>query len=195
MQSTYEQAIAQVFKDEGGYTNESTDPGGPTNWGITLYDAQTYWKHDATSEDVKSMPKSVAEDIYRNHYAIPVKYDSLPAGVDYAVLDYAINSGISRSSKLLQHLVGVTEDGIIGSITIAKVNTVEPTSLIKSIYTERLAFLKGLHTWSVYGHGWTNRCTQGLDLALSLAEKKVETKPWYKIFIEYITNLFNRKGN
>jgi hypothetical protein len=40
MHWTYEPAMEQgVYPHEGGYTNDPRDPGGPTNWGITIYDA------------------------------------------------------------------------------------------------------------------------------------------------------------
>jgi len=142
MKQTYELAIAQVFKDEGGYTNEATDPGGPTNWGITIHDARTYWKQDATVDDVKHMPKQVAEAIYRKHYADPINYNDLPDGVDYAVLDYGINSGISRSIKVLQRIVGVVDDGMVGPITISATTSANPSYIINAIYDERLNFLK-----------------------------------------------------
>lgn len=175
--STYEQAITQVFKDEGGYTNEAADPGGPTNWGITIHDARTYWKPDATAEDVKDMPKSIAENIYRDHYAKPLSYDSLPAGVDYAVLDYGINSGISKSIHTLQHILGVTEDGLVGPATISAAVNADPVHIINAIYAERLAFLKTLHNWSTYQHGWTKRCVDGRTLALQLAQHYGSNEP------------------
>jgi lysozyme family protein len=168
MKSTYEQAITQVFKDEGGYTNDPQDPGGPTNWGITIYDARQYWKHDATAQDVRNMPKAIAESIYSEHYAIPIQYDSLPAGVGYAVLDYAINSGISRSIKVLQQIVGVTQDGIMGPRTLSAVNAANPSDVINTIYNERLHFLKSLRTWNTFKHGWTTRCVNGRQFAQSL---------------------------
>jgi lysozyme family protein len=171
MKSTYEQAITQVFKDEGGYTNDPHDPGGPTNWGITIIDARLYWKSDATAEDVKNMPKSVAEEIYDKHYATPLRYNDLPAGVDYAVLDYGINSGISRSAKVLQSIVGVSQDGIIGPNTIQATLALSPIQIINKIYDERLSFLKSLPTWSHFQHGWTERCTTGRALALSMVQQ------------------------
>ena len=101
MHWTYAPAMEQgVFLHEGGYTNDPRDPGGPTNWGITIYDARRYWKSNATAADVKAMPKSVAEAIYWPHYAVPLCYDDLPAGPDYAALDYGINSGVSRAAKV-----------------------------------------------------------------------------------------------
>jgi len=156
MKQTYSEAIAKVFKDEGGYTNDKADPGGPTNWGITIADARMYWKKDATAGDVRSMPKSVAEDIYRKHYATPLNYDYLPAGVDYTVLDYGINSGIGRSKKVLANVQLTKKD---------------PKDIINAIYDERLAFLKRLHTWPTFGKGWERRCVEGRALALSLADK------------------------
>ena len=82
MQATYDQAMAQVFSDEGGYTDDPNDPGGPTNYGITIEDARMYWKSDATADDVRNMPKSVAESIYAAHYAAPLHYNDLPPGLD-----------------------------------------------------------------------------------------------------------------
>ena len=108
MRATYDEAMERgVFPHEGGYTNDPRDPGGATNWGITIADARAYWKPGATAADVRTMPKSVAEDIYARQYAAPLRYDDLPAGVDYSVLDYGINSGVGRASKVLRRLVGL----------------------------------------------------------------------------------------
>jgi lysozyme family protein len=177
VKETYELAITQVFKDEGGYSNDAGDPGGPTNWGITIHDARTYWKPDATAEDVRDMPKSVAEEIYIKHYAFPLRYDSLPSGIDYAVLDYGINSGIFRSARVLQSIIGVPQDGIIGPNTLAAVQRSNSNSVIDAIYNERLSFLKTLHTWHLFGDGWTKRCTHGRIFAHQLATTVVKPAP------------------
>lgn len=170
MQSTYNTAMSQgVFPAEGGYTNEKTDPGGPTNWGITIYDARQYWKAGATADDVRTMPKSVAESIYSDHYANPLQYSNLPAGVDYSVLDYGINSGISRAAKSLQRIVGVPQDGIIGPATLASVNGADATYIINALWDDRLAYDHSLtKLWLIYGHGWTNRIIKGRKLAMDL---------------------------
>ena len=176
MKSTYTQAMNYVYADEGGYSNDAGDPGGPTNYGITIGDARHYWKADATAQDVRSMPKNVAADIYQKHYADPLHYDDLPAGVDYAVLDYGINSGISRSAKVLQRIVGVNPDGLIGPITLEAVSKGSPVDLINKIYNERLSFLKALHTWPIFGKGWEARCVRGRKNAL-LMTKRISDLP------------------
>ncbi len=170
MKETRSQAMSYVYQDEGGYSNDPGDPGGPTNYGITIIDARKYWKPDATAQDVRNMPKSVAEDIYNKHYLSPLRYDDLPAGVDYAVLDYGINSGISRSAKVLQHIVSVNQDGVVGPITVSASHAYDPVHIINAIYDERLQFLQGLHTWSIFGKGWGARCARGRKNALSLVK-------------------------
>jgi hypothetical protein len=47
--ATYAAVIACVFADEGGYTDEPTDPGGATQLGIAIADARKNWKADATT--------------------------------------------------------------------------------------------------------------------------------------------------
>ena len=99
--SSYDEALERVLVHEGGYTNHPSDPGGPTNWGITIHDARAHWKKDATAADVRGMPLAVAKEIYRSKYWDVLRCDDLPAGVDYAVFDFGVNSGVGRSAKVL----------------------------------------------------------------------------------------------
>ena len=61
--STYDEALRRVLAHEGGYTNHPSDPGGPTNWGITIQDARKYWKARATAADVQAMPVAVGDGV------------------------------------------------------------------------------------------------------------------------------------
>lgn len=171
MKSTYDEAMVKVYEDEGGYSNDAGDPGGPTKYGITIHDARSYWKSNATAADVRAMPKSVAADIYRKHYAAPVHYDDLPPGLDYAVFDYGINSGVSRGIKVLQRKLNLTADGVMGPATIKAAQEADTPKLISAIYAERLKFLQGLGTWSTFGKGWGRRVAEGKALALKLNSK------------------------
>ena len=49
--SSYEEALRRLLVHEGGYTNHPADPGGPTNFGITIVDYRKYVKADATAAD------------------------------------------------------------------------------------------------------------------------------------------------
>jgi uncharacterized protein (TIGR02594 family) len=169
MQASYDQAMTEVFSDEGGYTDDPNDPGGPTNYGITIHDARLYWKSNATADDVKNMPKSVAEAIYAAHYAAPLHYNDLPPGLDYAVLDDGILSGTYHSARLLQSLVGATTDGDIGPQTLAAVQRMaDVPTLINNFFAARLSYLQGLRNWPIFGNGWGSRVRRGNTLAVSL---------------------------
>lgn len=179
--TTYDAAMIRVFADEGGYTNDPKDPGGPTNWGITIFDARKYWKPNATAADVKAMPKSVAADIYRQHYATPIRYNDLPAGFDYSVFDASINSGQGRAvpwgAKVLK-----SNSATVDSVVTLSNAAPDKVSLIQGYWALRLSFLHGLRTWSHFSPGWSRRCANGeaaavkMWLALGSALSAVQAK-------------------
>ena len=184
---TYDSAMVRVFADEGGYTNDLHDPGGPTNWGITIFDARKYWKKDATADDVKRMPKSVASEIYRLRYAAPLRYNDLPAGFDYSVLDAGINSGLGRAIPWAARAANAKQTTIDGVVIAAKAET-DQVAMIKRLWGIRLAFLHGLTNWKHFGGGWGRRCAQGeaaavrmwltmgAQLPLSETKKRLQTE-------------------
>jgi lysozyme family protein len=167
--SSYDDALRRLLAHEGGYTNHPSDPGGPTNFGITIHDYRTYIDPDATAADVKAMRLEDAQAIYRAKYWDALAGDALPAGLDYAVFDYGVNSGISRSAKALQRLIGVADDGKIGPKTLAAVADRDAAPLIAGLCDERLAFLKRLKTWRVFGKGWGRRVAEVRGAALAMA--------------------------
>lgn len=165
--ATYDAAMVRVFADEGGYTNDPVDPGGATNFGITIHDARMYWKEDATPADVRNMPKDVAKDIYKKHYAAPVRYDDLPAGFDYSVFDAGINSGVGRAIPWAGKAIGQPVRNINDVVPLAQIAK-DKVSLIQNYWAIRLSFLHGLHTWSHFGPGWGRRCAQGEAAAVKM---------------------------
>jgi hypothetical protein len=156
----------------GGYSNHADDPGGPTNFGITIYDYRKYVKPDATAADVKAMSLDDAKAIYKSNYWDALACGALPAGIDYAVFDYGVNSGVGRAARVLQRLVGVVVDGVIGPVTIAAVRLCAPTALIASFCEERLQFLQSLKTWPVFGKGWSRRVAEVKQAALAMATQQ-----------------------
>jgi lysozyme family protein len=165
--ATYAAAMIRVFADEGGFTNDPIDPGGATNWGITIFDARKYWKPTADANDVRNMPKSVASDIYRKHYADPMRYDDLPAGFDYSVLDAAINSGVGRAPVWAGKALGIPVKSINDVVAPANAAN-DKVSLIQRYWAARLSFLHSLRTWSHFGGGWGRRCAQGEAAAVRM---------------------------
>jgi|SRR5215510_2366228 len=167
--SSYDEALARLLVHEGGFSNHPSDPGGPTNWGITIFDARAYWKKDATAADVRDMPVEVAKDIYRSKYWGAMRCDELPAGIDYAAFDYGVNSGIGRSGRVLRRVIGLTgETSAITDEVIATANRCNAAVVIDAICDERLAFLQGLRTWPTFGNGWGRRVREVRAAALAM---------------------------
>lgn len=160
MKENYQTCEDRVLASEGGYTNDPRDPGGPTNWGITIFDARMYWKHNATSADVKRMPKEVAQDIFRKKYWAALDCDDLPYGLDYTVFDYGVNSGIGRSGRILRKCLGLGQaDWHVTPEIISAANRADIAILIADINEERINFLHTLKTWPHFGRGWASRVT------------------------------------
>ncbi|MDX0534362.1 hypothetical protein GOC55_12965 [Sinorhizobium medicae] len=156
--STYKTAMAHLRRDEGGYVNHPKDPGGATNFGVTQAVYDTYRKRlGLKTRSVREIAEVEVSSIYQTQYADKVRYDALPAGVDYATLDAAVNSGVSRGAKWLQLAVGASADGQVGPQTVAKAAATDPLKTIKAICSRRLSFVQGLKTWSTFGRGWSHR--------------------------------------
>jgi lysozyme family protein len=174
--ASYDLALARLLKDEGGYTDHPSDPGGPTNFGITLADARRYWKGNATAADVRAMPQSVARKIYRERYWNALRCDELPAGVDYAVFDYGVNSGVGRAGKVLRRMLGLSDrTSLVSDDVIAAATKAVPRDLVIAICAERLAFLQSLKTFPVFGRGWTARVNGVRAAALAMAQSRQPT--------------------
>jgi lysozyme family protein len=168
--SSYDAALARLLAHGGGYANHPSDPGGPTKFGITLAVYRRYAKPGAKAADIKAMRLDEAKAIYRRHYWDALRCDELPAGVDYAVFDYGVNSGVGRAAKVLQRVCGVKDDGVLGPLTMAAVARQESKALIHAICDERLRFLRSLKTWRVFGRGWSRRVDEVRTSALAMAD-------------------------
>jgi lysozyme family protein len=168
--SSYDAALARLLVHEGGYTNDAADPGGPTNFGITIYDYRKYVKPNASAADVRSMRVEEAKAIYRAKYWGAQRCDELPAGVDYAVFDYGVNSGIGRSGKVLRRCLKLADNtSAVNDAVIAAAAAADAKALIVAICDERLRFLQSLRTWGVFGKGWGARVAEVKAYALQLA--------------------------
>jgi lysozyme family protein len=175
---TYDEALRRVLAHEGGYSNHPADPGGPTKYGITIHDYRRYVKRDATAADVRAMSKDEAKAIYRRRYWDALRCDELPAGLDYSVFDYGVNSGIGRSGKVLRRLLGLPANAhTVTDEVLARVAARDPAEMIEALNAERLAFLKRLKTWPVFGAGWGRRVAEVKAASLAMAKRPAPTLP------------------
>ena len=167
MKENYAKCLAQVLKYEGGYVDHPKDPGGPTNKGVTqaVYDD---WRksQNLSTQTVRNITDSEVAAIYKNLYWDRISGDLLPSGVDFAVFDYAVNSGVSKAAKTLQSVVGVTQDGVIGPATILATQIY----VANAVTNKRLAFMQSLSIWSTFGRGWAARIADVRNQIIALVK-------------------------
>ncbi|WP_224701738.1 glycoside hydrolase family 108 protein [Devosia aquimaris] len=171
----FEACLAIVLDHEGGYADHPADPGGATNLGITRRTLAD-WRQvspwtDLPKSEVRALQRPEAAHIYRALYWQRCRGDEMPAGLDLALFDFAVNSGPDRAIRQLQRLLGVAADGQIGPITlaaIAKRNTGPALAgLIAGLCDARLRFLKQLRGFATFGKGWTRRVAAIRSAALA----------------------------
>jgi len=182
MNSNFPEALRLVLKHEGGFVNHRRDPGGATNLGITIGTAKRYGVDmdgdgDTDIIDIKNLTAAAAAKIYKGEYWAKINGDLLPSGLDYAVFDFAVNSGVSRAAKYLQAILGVSQDGAIGPATLKALEGKNVADLINMLCDKRLAFLKGLSTWSTFGKGWSSRVAGVRSSALAMSKSAPTALP------------------
>ena len=126
MQSVQEIATAIVAR-EGGYVNDPDDPGGATNFGVTIHTMRRLGLDltgdgRVTSADVRVLTREKAVEIFIQHYFYGPRIDKLPEPLQATVFDMYVNSG-ANAVKILQRLlnkmrIGVSVDGVLGPQTI-----------------------------------------------------------------------------
>lgn len=181
MRGNFDRCLSFSLDEEGGFVNHPSDPGGATNHGITqaVYDtARVRW--GLTSRSVRDIEMVEVQSIYQYRYWLAIQGDDLPAGVDLAVFDAAVNSGPGQAAKWLQRAVNaeaqargraqIATDGAIGPKTITAASKCDPRGLVASISSQRLAMLKGLATWPVFGRGWSGRVARVEAAAIGMVQ-------------------------
>ena len=125
--------IAQeILNAEGGFVNDPDDPGGPTNYGVTLKTLERLG-HDLNQDgrvdiaDLKKLSSTQAIQIFVQDYFYKPRIDQLPHMLHARVFDMYVNAG-THAVKVLQRTLilfdmEITVDGVIGPITIAATQT------------------------------------------------------------------------
>jgi len=171
MRDNFDFVFSQLVGHEGA--KHSLDPDDRGNWtggkkgvgelagskyGVTpkVLGAHRRLGRPATREEIASITRAEAKAIFKAQYWDRVQGDALPSGLDYAVADFAYNSGEANAVKPLQRLLGVRVDGALGPVTLAALKRM-PFGIIDEYCDARLAFLKTTYGWPKYGKGWTKR--------------------------------------
>ncbi len=124
---TVREIAEEIVAREGGFVNDPDDPGGATNFGVTIQTMRRLGldldRDGAVTEaDVRRLTKAQAVDIYVEHYHRRPGIGALPESIQPSVFDMYVNAG-ANAVKILQRLLTdmgfpAEPDGVIGPQTI-----------------------------------------------------------------------------
>jgi len=157
----FDTAFERLIGHEGGYVNHPADPGGETNWGITLRTARA----EGYTGRMRDLTRDQAREIYRSAYWDRAKADQYDGAIGFQLFDAAVNHGIGNAIRFLQRAVDVADDGIVGPRTIAAVQSMTVTDVLARFNAERLMFYTKLSAWPTFGKGWARRVAGNLHYA------------------------------
>jgi lysozyme family protein len=178
-----DRAIAYAMRWEGGFSDDPRDPGGATNYGISLrflladnkierYDFDG--DGDVDANDVRQMTREQAAAVYRERFWWPA-LNGIPERLAIKAFDFGVNMGPGQSTRLLQRALNdyaaITKspalyvDGVFGPATSGAIAKVE--SSVAGLLLADFEELAGRFYFDLaekrrsardYFFGWMRRC-------------------------------------
>lgn len=124
----------EVRPDGVHFVNDPDDPGGATNFGISLRFLNSIGlagdidgDGDVDADDIRAMTLERAGQIYIKHFWEDTHIDQLPPRLAVKVFDMAVNMGPKQAIKILQRTLNaightVAVDGVIGPQTLKAID-------------------------------------------------------------------------
>jgi len=145
----FEEAMNFVWQWEGGFSNDKDDPGGATNFGITLATARANGLDidgdgDIDIDDIRKMTPEAAYAVYKNKYWSPIfnAVSDIPWDLAIVAFDAAVNCGPER-------VVGWVKEAI------KQKNPAKALNQARRVYYNTI--ISKNPTLRKYKQGWENR--------------------------------------
>jgi len=138
--ANFSDSLNVILYHEGGYANNPADPGGETKYGIS--------KKQYPDLDIAGLTPQQAGEIYRRDYWIPNRINEITnQDIANAVMDAVVNHG--KGVSIVQEAANrsgadLTVDNIIGSKTIAALNSVNPDAFLSNYVAVRKGYYDSL---------------------------------------------------
>lgn len=174
MIKNFDTCMTMLLHHEGGFTADKRDKGnangGSTNLGVTSA-VWADWTGTSAGHDVmKALTPEDVKPLYKHNYWDRVKGDNLPSGLDWALFDWAVNSGSGRAARSIQRIVGVEADGGIGPMTLTAIGDFDVNHLLDKLHYSRQSFYESLDDFQYFGNGWTRRNNETYEQALEMMD-------------------------
>lgn len=175
--SDFSKAIPFILKHEGLYSDNPKDPGGPTNYGISLSFLKGLGcagdlNHDGVVDvrDIKGITVADAMKLYYDNFWAKYKYENVIAQpIATKLFDLCVNMGPTAAHKVAQLSVNrlvverekLTADGILGPKSFAAINGIKPNTLMNILCNEAEKYYDSLvikkPDLETFLRGWHNR--------------------------------------
>jgi lysozyme family protein len=130
-------SLQKTLAHEGEYVNDPVDSGKETYRGISRAN-HGEWKGWCIIDQYKIKPnfpfsmvsnadlEKQVELFYLYEFWLPIKADQIQDQTSAdSIFDFSVNAGIKTSAQLAQSIVGTKADGIIGELTLKKLNSLD----------------------------------------------------------------------
>lgn len=156
----FSKIIEKTLKHEGGYSNNSSDTGGETKYGIS--------KRSYPNVDIKNLTLEQAKAIYKRDFWSNQGYSSIE-DLDLAskVFDLGVNMGAKKATMLLQRALKangfktIEDDGIYGSATAIALKNADSKKVLIALRSEAAGYYRSLaaanQSQKIFLKGWLNR--------------------------------------
>jgi len=164
-----EPALKKVIRWEGGYQRHENDPGNynsdgdlvGTNHGISAPVAENFLGFPPNRKMMYNMKFSLAMCIYRDRFWNRIKgHEIASQQLANILFDGHVNHG-TWGIRIMQDVVGVKRDGIVGPITLGAINRADPKDTFNNYKQKRIDFYHAIVRRSphmrVFLRGWLNR--------------------------------------
>ncbi|MFX1766617.1 glycosyl hydrolase 108 family protein [Paraburkholderia sp. A1RI-2L] len=169
---TDDDIIDYVLRFEGGFTNNPSDHGGPTNFGITAADYGRFLglHGPASAEQISNMSRNDAIAIYKRDYIALPGFGPITDGtIKLTVVDAGVLFGTSRSTRWLQQALQIKADGIMGTDTLGALSAcTDPPKLARAMLALRFGAIADIvakdQSQIIFLRGWVSRATSLLNM-------------------------------
>jgi type VI secretion system secreted protein VgrG len=147
--SDFSAAIPVILQHEGGWVDDPDDPGGATNYGITLGWYQANVNPNATADTIKNLTSDEASQLYEQYWWGKYDWGQISdQQMATKIFDMAINVSAARAHKFVQTALNqcgqsVTVDGALGPASFAAINS-NPPGLMDAVIVQQKTYYSDL---------------------------------------------------
>lgn len=175
----FDACVQYVLRHEGNLTQDKADPGGITNFGISLrflreVDSDTLKRlgifGEVNEQSIIDLTQDQAEKLYYSEYWVRAPFDKIQNGITGKyIFDMSVNHGLVEATRLTQRACCaaqkvkdyVKDDALFGVKTLSAVNQAS-FMLIPALIATRAAYMRQLVAVNpkldVFLEGWLTRC-------------------------------------